>query len=80
MDEEITNAEVIDAIKARANKSLVSVELFDVYRGEGIEEGKKSMAYRLTFTALDRTLSVEEVDGYVGKILNNLKQIGVQLR
>ena len=38
------------------------------------------MAYRLTFTALDRTLSVEEVDGYVGKILNNLKQIGVQLR
>ncbi len=80
MDDAVTNAEVVNCIKYRANKSLVSVKLFDVYKGVGVPEGKKSMAYRLTFVALDRTLSVEEVDGYVGRILNNLKQINVELR
>jgi phenylalanyl-tRNA synthetase beta chain len=38
-----------------------SVELFDVYRGPGVEEGKRSLAYRLRFGALDHTLADSEV-------------------
>ena len=41
---------------------LHEVELFDVYRGKGVDEGKKSLAMHLTFRALDRTLEAEEVD------------------
>ena len=44
-----------------AGELCESVELFDVYRGAGVSEGSRSLAYRLRFCALDRTLTDAEV-------------------
>lgn len=71
----------VAAIKEAGGEYLESVNLFDVYQGDQIEKNKKSMAFNLVFVASDRTLNVEEVDGYVSAVLENLKtQIGAELR
>ena len=55
-------------------------ELFDVYEGEQVGEGKKSVAYALSFRAKDRNLENAEVEKIVEKILVQLKNIGVSIR
>ena len=54
---------VADALRTAGGELLESVHLFDVYRGTGIDEGARSLAYRLRFCADDRTLTDEEVGG-----------------
>jgi phenylalanyl-tRNA synthetase beta chain len=54
---------VADALRTAAGDLLESVHLFDVYRGAGIDQGARSLAYRLRFCADDRTLTDEEVGG-----------------
>jgi phenylalanyl-tRNA synthetase beta chain len=61
VDEAVTAAAVEAALRAGAGPELESLRLFDVYRGDQIGEGKKSLAYRLTVRAADRTLRSEEV-------------------
>ena len=57
------------------------VELFDIYRGEQIGEGRKSMAFKITFEPDDKPLQPEEVDKYIKKILGNLKfKLGAEIR
>ena len=62
--------------------NLVSeVKLFDLYAGEQIPAGKKSMAFRLTYLAADHTLKDEEVDGIQQHILKKLSgELGANLR
>ena len=79
-DIDMPSAEVIKLIKARGGKNLVSVKLFDVYTGKGVEEGKKSLAYRLTFSSLEKTFGEGEVDSFIKKILFFLEQNNVKLR
>jgi phenylalanyl-tRNA synthetase beta chain len=78
--EETAHAQITGAIKISCGKILESCELFDVYRSEQIGEGKKSMAYSLTLRASDRTLTDEECDRAVAKILRALEPLGVTLR
>ncbi len=81
VDENCLYEEVIDCIKFSGGKYLERVMLFDVYQGGQIESGKKSMAFNLVFVSLERTLSVEEVDGAIKKILKNLKEkLNAELR
>ena len=47
---------------------------FDVYTGDGIQEGKKSLAYSLSFTSHDRTLTDEEINKTVEKIIERLQK------
>ncbi len=61
---EVAAADVEEALRAGAGRSLESVTLFDVYEGERIESGHRSLAYRLTFRAPDRTLTTDEVNGF----------------
>ena len=61
VDETVPAAAVETALREGAGESLESVVLFDVYRGEQVGTGKKSLAYRLTFRATDRTLTTDEV-------------------
>jgi phenylalanyl-tRNA synthetase beta chain len=61
VDETVPAAEVEAALRAGAGESLESVALFDLYRGEQVGDGRKSLAYRLTFRATDRTLTTDEV-------------------
>ncbi|MHB0937502.1 MAG: phenylalanine--tRNA ligase subunit beta [Armatimonadota bacterium] len=62
-------AEKVQGIIAAAAGDLAeSVELFDVYQGKNIPEGQRSLAYRLTFRAPDRTLADEEVDAVMARV------------
>ena len=66
---------------ARACPKVSDVELFDIYRGEQIGEGRKSMAFKITFEADDKPLQPEELDKYIKKILGNLKfKLGAEIR
>lgn len=79
--DDVTNQQVIDIINDKGGKLLESVEIFDVYKGEQIEAGHKSMAYALIFRAADRTLVDEEVNKAMDKILKNLEsQLDAELR
>ena len=68
----------------RACKYVTKAELFDVYRGGQVPEGKKSMAFTLTFTPdehAEKAFTPEALDGFVRKILGNLKfKLNVELR
>ena len=59
---------------------MESYSLFDIYEGEQIKEGYKSMAYTLTFRAKDRTLEDADITAAMKKILNGLEGLGIELR
>lgn len=61
---DVAAADVETALRSGAGEALESVALFDVYEGEHVEAGRKSLAYRLTFRASDRTLTTDEVNGF----------------
>ena len=80
-DEEITVAQAEDVITAAAGKLLRGVKLFDIYRGTGVPEGKKSMAFSLELRADDRTLTDSDSETVVTKVLSALKEkLGAILR
>ena len=73
MDEGCTCGAVEDCIRESC-RLVTDVELFDIYRGGQIPEGKKSMAFTLTFTPGDEPLTGEAVDQMVASILKKLKK------
>lgn len=80
MDKRIFVGRIEHVIRKNAGKILESCELFDVYEGEQVGEGKKSVAFSLTFRAKDRNLESAEVDKAVEKVLDALRQMGIELR
>ena len=79
--DEILSGDIEKIINMRGGKLLESSELFDVYKGGQMAAGTKSMAYSLVFRAEDRTLSDEEVQRVIDKILHGVKtQLGGELR
>jgi len=80
--DEKTTAEEVEAAIRSAGGSLVSeVRLFDLYRGDQIGSGRKSLAYSLTYQALDRTLTDEEVAQVRSRIVRRLEaDLGARLR
>ncbi|MBO5713826.1 MAG: phenylalanine--tRNA ligase subunit beta, partial [Clostridia bacterium] len=81
VDDNITCQQIIDVIKESGGEFLENVSIFDVYKGVNIPENKKSMAYNLIFSSLDRTLNVEEIDQAVKNILENLSsKLNAELR
>ena len=80
-DEAVTVANVEEVICASAGKLLRGVKLFDIYRGTGVPEGKKSMAFSLELRADDRTLTDTDSEGVMSKVLAALgEKLGVTLR
>ena len=80
-DEKVTVGALEDCIRKGARGLLKDVELFDIYRGTNIPEGKKSVAFSLTLRADDRSLTAEEADADVKAILETLeKELGAVLR
>ncbi len=73
MDESTDAGTVEDAIRSYAGKSLCGVTVFDVYTGKGVADGKKSVAFRLSFRLPDKTMNDSEVDAAVTKILRRLE-------
>lgn len=81
VDKNIEALDLAKTIKKACGTNLQGIEVFDVYEGVGIEAGKKSLAYSLTFSANDRTLTDEEINPLLDKIVNETsKQFGAILR
>ena len=79
-DKNIYVGDIEKIIRNSAGDNLEKCELFDVYEGENIAEGKKSVAYALSFRAADRNLTGEEVSAAVDSVLAALKDKGIEIR
>ena len=80
-DEATTVGQAQDVITKAGGKLLRSVRLFDIYRGANLGDGKKSLAFSLTLRADDRTLTDNDSEGTISKILAALKDsLGATLR
>lgn len=77
---EMEAATIEDMIRQRGGKILESLSLFDVYEGDQVEAGHKSMAYALAFRSAEKTLEESEITAVMKKILNGLSQLGIELR
>ena len=81
VDKKVTSQELANLIKKEGGSSLVSIEVFDVYEGTGISEEKRSIAYSLTFERPDRTLTDEEINASMEKIIDTVtKKANAELR
>lgn len=68
------------AIKSAVGKTLEKITLFDVYKGEQIEKGKKSVSYSISMRSHEGTLTDEQADAAIKRILKALKELGAELR
>jgi phenylalanyl-tRNA synthetase beta chain len=76
-----THDQVLTAIRQAKPDHFESTELFDVFRGAGVPEGRKSMAYALTYRHVERTLTDTEVNAAHEKVLEKLRQLsGASIR
>ena len=81
VEEGVRHADVVDTIRQVAGPLLRSVELFDVYRGQPIPAGRKSLAYALAYQASDRTLEDAEVSEAQAAVEEALRQrFGAEIR
>ncbi len=79
--EEMPAARIEAEVRAAAGDLLVALRLFDVYRGEPLPAGTRSLAFTLTFQAPDRTLAEEDVVPVRARIIETLRgQLGLELR
>ena len=75
------HADEIEAVISKCGGKLIeSYELFDIYEGDRIGEGLKSLAYSMAFRAPDRTLEDKDVNPIIEKIIDKLKEKGIELR
>ena len=80
IDKDITSEEIAKQIKKLAGNLLLGSKIFDVYTGENIEKNKKSIAYSLEFGAADRTLTDDEINAILEKIIAGLEKQGAIIR
>ena len=80
MKKEVLVGQIEEIIESNGGSYLESYELFDLYEGEQIKQGYKSVAYSITFRAKDKTLEEPDVSEPMSKILKELQNIGIELR
>ena len=74
VSEDVKVGDLEKTIIAAGGNLLESVELFDVYRGKQVDEGKKSLAFSIVYRDAQKTLTDDDVQGVHGDILNALKE------
>ena len=80
VDESITAQSLLEALQAENAPNVVELALFDLYRGKGVAEGKKSLAFRVLLQDTQKTLTDIEVDKSILRLIAVLHQKGAQLR
>jgi phenylalanyl-tRNA synthetase beta chain len=81
LDRQQSAGELLEAIRKAAGQNVVSVELFDRYEGKGVPQGRVSLAFRLVFQRMDRTLSDAEVGKSMERVVRTLtNRFGAELR
>ncbi len=73
VDEEVTNGELTSAIKSACGKLFAGVELFDIYRSASLGENKKSLAYKIHLLNEEKTMTADEINAVVKKVLKSLE-------
>ncbi len=81
VDEEIPADTVVNLIRQAGGRMVTNITLFDVYRGDQIGQGKKSLAYSLTYQSTEKTLTDNDITQVRGRIIHRLEQeLGARLR
>lgn len=81
VDEAVTSAQLVDLIRQSGGNLLKSINIFDIYRGEGVDEGRKSVALAVILQHATRTLKDAEVTAVIDRVIDQLKQLlGAVLR
>jgi len=81
IEEKYSSGEIISLVKNIDKELIKSVKIFDVYQGENIEKGKKSIAFNVTFEPKDKTLSEEDIEKISKKIISTVQEkTGATLR
>jgi len=73
VDESVLHGDIVQTIWKQAPKELIRVDLFDIFRSEGVGHGRKSMAYSLVYRSTERTLTDEEANGFHEAIKQGLR-------
>jgi len=76
----VTAATIANAIREAAGPLLVNLSLFDVFRGQPVPDGRRSLAYRLRLQSLDRTLTEQDLSGVQNAVVSALAAVGAPLR
>lgn len=74
LNDNITANEIIKTISKAGGKKITNIEIFDLYKGKGIEEGKKSLAFTLTFEDYTKTLTDEEINVIFEKVIREVEK------
>ena len=72
--DDTTHDAVLQSIRKAKPKNLESVELFDIYRGEGVEDGQKSVAYAFHYRSSEGTLKDKQVDEVHATVIERLRE------
>ncbi|MCK9200548.1 MAG: phenylalanine--tRNA ligase subunit beta [Gallionella sp.] len=80
VDEAVDVQSLLDAMRGASAPSVVDIGLFDVYRGKGVEQGKKSLAFRVLLQDTQKTLTDSEIEPSIASLVAVLQQNGAQLR
>lgn len=81
VDDNVDMKTIIDVIKKRGGKLLYDVKLFDIYKGEQVDKDKKSLAFSLRFSSVEKTLTDSDIESIMGKIISSIeKEVGGKLR
>ena len=79
-DDSIPVGQLEKAIKNSVGSILEKITLFDVYKGKQIEEGKKSVSFSITMRSAEATLTDEQTDAAMKRVLKALSEQGAELR
>jgi phenylalanyl-tRNA synthetase beta chain len=74
VDEDVTLSTLTERVTLAASSLLRSLRIFDVYRGPGLEKGRKSVALGLIFQDISRTLTEQEVEGLMASVVTDLRE------
>lgn len=81
VDQEVSAGDLMSSIKSNAGNTLKNIDIFDVFEGESIGEGNKSIAFRLNFIDPNKTLNIKEVEPIIQRVVKSLeKQFSAKLR
>jgi len=80
VDENVTVQSLLDAMQSEKAPNVLELALFDVYRGKGVELSKKSLAFRVLLQDTQKTLTDEEIEENVARLVAALQRKGAQLR
>ena len=80
LDETVTAEQILDQVRRQGGEYLSSVDFFDLYRGKQLTAGRKSLSFSLQFQSDERTLTDEETDSLIQKIISGVGVLGGELR